>query len=91
MNWVADTFCRQLAVELDTAGMLVTISVHVGRCQYFCSSATLPDPYANGLDVFAENELAFRWKTHGDQFVRDISTAMMESMKCQCYHCIHAN
>lgn len=91
MNWVADILRRQLAVEVDIADILVVISVHVGRCRYFCSSATLPDPYADGLDVFAENENEFWWKNHRNQFVRDISTALMESMKCQCCRCMHTN
>lgn len=91
VNWVVNILRRQLAVELDIADMLVTISVHVGRRRYFCSSATLPDPYADGLDAFTENELAFWWKTRHDHFARDISTALMVSMKCQCCCCIHTN
>lgn len=41
MSWVADILRRQLAVEVDIADMLVTISVHVGRCRYFLSSTSL--------------------------------------------------
>ncbi|GLI74207.1 hypothetical protein PoHVEF18_002441 [Penicillium ochrochloron] len=88
MNWVADILRRQLAVEVDIADMLVTISVHVGRCRYFCSSTSLPDPYADGLDLFAENEHKFWWKTHRNHFVREISTALMESMNCRCCRCM---
>jgi hypothetical protein len=88
MNWVADILRRQLAVEVDIADMLVTISVHVGRCRYFCSSTSLPDPYADGLDLFAENEHKFWWKTHRNHFVREISTALMESMSCRCCRCM---
>lgn len=59
MNRVVDILRRQLAVEVDSVDMLVTISVHVGRCRYFFSSTSLPDPYADVLEVLVENEHIF--------------------------------
>lgn len=56
MNWVADILRRQLAVEVDITDTLINMSVHVGRCRYCCSSASVPDPYEDGLYVSAENE-----------------------------------
>lgn len=91
MTWVADILRRRLAVEVDIADMLVTISVHVGRCRYFCSSTSLPDPYADGLDVFAKNEHESWWKTHRNRYVQEISTSLMESMNCRCCRCVGTN
>lgn len=84
MSWVADILRRQLAVEGQ-------ISVHVGRCPYFSSSTSLPDPYADGLDVFAENEHKLWWRTHRNHFVREASTALIESMNCRCCGCMGTN
>ncbi|KAJ5371312.1 uncharacterized protein N7496_007404 [Penicillium cataractarum] len=91
MNRVADILRRQLAIEVDVADLLVAISVHVGRCRYFCSSTSVPDPYADGLDVFAKKEHELWWKTHRSRFVREISTSLMESMNCRCYRCVFTN
>ncbi|KAF7717586.1 Uncharacterized protein PECH_007593 [Penicillium ucsense] len=88
MDWMADILRRRLASEVDIADMLVALAVHVGRSRYLCMRTPLPDPYADGLDAFAEEEHAFWWKVHRNAFVREIASCLMESMKCQCCRCV---
>jgi hypothetical protein len=85
---VRDNICQKVERLCDTMNWVADILRRQLAVEVDIADTSLPDPYADGLDLFAENEHKFWWKTHRNHFVREISTALMESMSCRCCRCM---